>query len=267
MANKQFSWPEGEKIVYLRPPKEEYNGKLDCFYSPDLFPELAPLKENWKGIRDEVLEFERKNGELASINALSAPPTTGAGRWSLIYLSCFNYKYHKNRSKFPFIASVVDQIPSCVLAGISMLPPNTQIKPHYGDTNAIVRTHLALIVPEEYPTIAIKVGEEERGWKEGELLCFINVQKHSVWNNSSQRRYVLMFDFVPKILEDKTMEICTNGWGYKSFIFLYENFALVRAMPNFMHEFMCKFFALLWKVYLPLQMRFKFLDLDPNKSW
>jgi len=65
MFNDQFSWPEGEKIVYLRPPKEEYNGKLHSFYSPDLFPELEPLKVNWKGIRDEVREFERKNGVLS----------------------------------------------------------------------------------------------------------------------------------------------------------------------------------------------------------
>jgi hypothetical protein len=267
MYNKQFIWPKTEKIVFLRPPNEKYNGSLDSFYSPDLFPELALLKENWQGIRDEVLEYEKKNGALASINALSAPETSGEGKWSLIYLSCFNYKYHKNRSKFPFISSVIDQIPNCVLAGISMLPPYTQIKPHFGDTNAIVRTHLALVIPAEYPIIAIKVGEEERGWKEGELLCFINVNKHSVWNNSCERRYVLMFDFVPKILEHKTMEICTKGWGYKTFIFLYENSVMVRMMPNFIQEIMCSFFTLLWRIYLPMQIRFKVLDLDAKYSW
>ena len=258
MSDEQFIWPENEELIYVRPPIEEYKGNLDNFYSPDLFPELAPLKENWKGIRDELLAYEKERGALAGMSSIS-PAEVKGGDWNLIYLMSFTWQFHKNRQKFPFICSVIDQIPNAVFAAISVLPPNVEIEPHYGDTNGIVRTHLGLIIPEPYPTIAIKVGDEERGWEEGQLLCFINVQKHSVWNRSSQKRYLLMMDFVPKILQNRKTEICTRGLGSQSFIFLYKNIALVRHMPNFTYSFMCGLFAIFWRLYLPIQRRLKFL--------
>lgn len=258
MSSKKFIWPKNEELVFVRPPKEEYNGQLDCYYSPDLFPELAPLKENWKAIRDEILEFEKKNGVLSGMSSLSHAETYG-GNWTLIYLMSFSRIIHKNKANFPFISSIIDKIPNIVFTAISILPPHTEIAPHFGDTNGIIRTHLGLIIPAPYPTIAIKVGEEERGWKEGELLCFINVQKHSVWNRSNERRYLLMVDFIPNILKKRQMEISAKGLGSQSFIFLYKNISLIRYMPNIIYPFMCWIFAVIWRVYLPIQRRLKFL--------
>lgn len=258
--NKQFIWPENEEIVFVRPPKEEYNGKLNCYYDPDLFPELAPLKENWEKIRDEILEFEKRNGPLSGMSSPSHAESYG-GEWTLIYLMSFSRIIHENKKMFPFISSIVDQIPNIVFAAISILPPNTELAPHYGDTNGIIRTHLGLVIPAPYPTIAIKVGEEERGWKEGELLCFINVQKHSVWNRSDKRRYLLMVDFVPKPLQKLQMKISADGLGSQSFIYFYKRMSLVRLMPGFVHSLMCRTFSIIWRVYLPFQRRFTFLGL------
>ncbi len=260
MTNKQFTWPEGEELVFVRPPKEEYSGHLDYYYDPELFPELAPLKENWKGIRDEILAFEKAHGHISGMSSISHAETYG-GEWTLIYLMSFSRIIHANKKLFPFISSVIDQIPSIVFAGISILPPHTELAPHFGDTNGIVRTHLGLIIPAPYPTIAIRVGNEERGWKDGEMLCFINVQKHSVWNRSNERRYLLMIDFVPQNLIHRKMEISAKGLGSQSFIYFYKNVALVRALPTFVHSFMCWLFAIIWRIFLPFQRRFAFLGL------
>jgi hypothetical protein len=258
MSTKQFIWPKAEELIFVRPPKEEYHGNLDSFYEPELFPELAPLKDNWKEIRNEIVEFEKRNGALSGMSSVN-PASAYGGNWTLIYLMSFSRKNHKNRSDFPFICSIIDKIPNIVFAAVSVLPPHTELAPHFGDTNGIVRSHLGLIIPAEYPTIAIRVGEEERGWKEGELLCFINVQKHSVWNRSAERRYVLMIDFVPKILENRQEEICAKGLGSQSFIYLYKNISLVRKLPNFVYPFMCWVATLIWRIYLPFQRRLKFL--------
>ncbi len=259
MADSQYSWPQGEEIIYVRPPVEEYHGKLNSYYSPDSFPELEPLKQNWKAIRDEILAIEKRDGVLTGMNSLSPAKVEGEGSWSLIYLMSFKWMFHKNIERFPITWSVIEQIPNCVFAAVSILPPNTEIKPHYGDTNGIVRAHLALVVPEPYPTIGIHVNGEERGWKEGEIMCFINVQKHHVWNRCDKRRYVLMFDFVPKPLLDRTTEICSDALGSQSLIFFYKRFALVRKLPTFFHNSIVKVFALVWRLYLPIQGKLKFL--------
>lgn len=251
-----YTWPEGEDLVFVRPPKEEYLGKLDYFYAPDAFPELAPLKENWKGIRDEIIAYEKKRGALSGTSIYTVPPTDG-GEWTVKYLMSFCMKYHKNREQFPFICSITDKIPNITFVAISILNPNTEIKPHYGDTNGIVRSHLGLVIPAPYPTIAIKVGEEEKGWAEGELLCFINVQRHSVWNRSSGRRYVLMVDFVPEPLRHRQMEICAKGLGSQSFNVLYGRIPLVRKLPAFFHTLICDMAAVFWRIALPFQRNIK----------
>ncbi|MCS6933605.1 MAG: aspartyl/asparaginyl beta-hydroxylase domain-containing protein [Chitinophagales bacterium] len=256
-----YEWPEGEEIIYVRPPVEEYHGKLHNFYSTESFPELKPLLDNWEKIRDEVLAVEARDGLLTKQNSLSPAKVEGEGSWSLTYLVSFNWLFHENIKRFPVTWSIVQQIPNCVFAGISILPPKTEIKPHYGDTNGIVRAHLALVVPEPYPTIGIHVNGEERGWKVGEIMAFINVQKHHVWNHSDKRRYVLMFDFVPKPLLPRLNEICTNALGNQSFVFFYRRSAIVRKMPDWMHRLMIKIFAFIWKCYLPVQRRFSWATI------
>src|SRR5690554_1184679 len=129
MSNKIFEWPKGEELVYVRPPNESYFGKLKPFYDSSAFPELQPLVDNWEGIRDEILEFEAKLGHIKFMNTLSHAEIGGEGMWSLTYLMSFRRKFHKNIDLFPFIWSVIEQIPNCVFAGISILPPKTEIKP------------------------------------------------------------------------------------------------------------------------------------------
>jgi beta-hydroxylase len=258
MNTTAYVWPEGEELVFVRPPVEEYHGSLDYFYDPKLFPELEPLVKNWEAIRDEILNFEKLNGELKGMSSVN-PANVYGGQWTLIYLFSFSRMFHKNRARFPITTSVLDQIPNAVFSAISVLPAGAEITPHYGDTNGIVRSHLALVVPAPHPTIAIKVGDEEMGWKEGEMICFVNVQKHQVWNRSDKRRYVLMVDFVPRILQHRTKEICAKGLGSQSFIFVYKAFPFVKHLPAFVHQLMVHVATAIWWVYLPIQRRLKFL--------
>ncbi|MCB9256475.1 MAG: aspartyl/asparaginyl beta-hydroxylase domain-containing protein [Chitinophagales bacterium] len=255
---QEYKWDEQEKLEFVRPPEEKYFGRLPNFYKPEIFPELKVLKDNWKAIRDEVLAYEAKMGVLKDMDS-HTPPTNTENQWSHTYLMSYLRIFHKNRKKFPFLSSIIDQIPNCTYATISILPPNTEILPHYGDTNGVVRTHLGLVIPAPYPEIAIKVGEEERGWEEGELMCFTIVNKHQVWNRSSKRRYIVILDFIPDLLKDRKMEIVTKTLGSQSFTFLYDKFAIVRYLPNFSYPILCALFTIIWRFYLPIQRRFEFL--------
>ncbi len=258
MASEKYIWPEGEKIVYLRPPKEEYLGSLDYFYSPSIFPELQPLVDNWERMRDEILQYEKQMGIVKEMDS-HAPPTNTEKQWSLTYLINYLWMFHKNLERFPVIADVVNQIPNAVFATISILPPHTDILPHCGNTNGIVRAHIGLIIPVPAPTCAIKVGDETHGWQEGGLLTFTIVNRHAAWNRSEHRRYIVIVDIIPEMFKHRTMEICSNNLGTSTFNVLYDRFAIVRWMPEGVHGLMCGIFSLFWRLYLPIQRRLKFL--------
>jgi len=256
MKSSKFLWPEGEDLVFVRPPDEFYDGKLDFFYDAGLFPELKELKQNWKAIRDEILEFEQNAGRLEGMSSVN-PANVVGGNWTLIYLKSFMRVYNKNLERFPLIRSLINDIPNCVFSAISILPPNTKIEPHYGDTNGIIRVHLGLIVPFPYPEIAIRVGDQERGWEEGEFMCFVNVHKHNVWNNTNSKRYVLMLDIVPEPLKERQLEISLLGLASQTYNYFYLKSALFRKLPVFIHQAFISIAKFIWRIYLPIETKFK----------
>ena len=255
MPNPQFTWPRGEELVYLRPPKEEYHGNLPNFYPSGMFHELDILKANWEALRDEIIAFENDKGNISGINSYS--PADVKGTWNTLNLVSFMVFFHKNRKKFPLLTRLTDQIPNCTTVTISILDSYTEIKPHYGDTNGVIRAHLGLIVPDPYPVVGMKVGNEEQGWKEGELLFFTIVCRHSVWSKSAHKRYVLIVDFVPQVLEKRRNEICAKTLGSQTYIFLYKRIRFFKHLPEFIAVFLCFSFSVFWRIFLPIQRKVK----------
>lgn len=94
---------------------------------------------------------------------------------------------------------------SCPLgsAYFSLLRPHTRLKPHCGPTNARLRAHLALHVPEG--DCAIRCGDDEpRPWVEGEVLLFDDSFEHETWNLTDEPRLVLIVDlWHPQLVTDE----------------------------------------------------------------
>ena len=250
---------KSEKLQILARAKK-YKGTLPFFYPANLFPELEPLKENWKAIRDEIVRFENHNGFIKGLdsNPYVAPQFEGVN-WSNIFLENFSIRHHKNRKKFPFTSSVLDQIPNLSFAVISVLSPHTQIKPHYGDTNGIVRCHLALIIPDKLPACGIRVGEEEKEWEEGDLVLFTEAYLHSAWNNTSSKRYVLVVDIVPRFISATKNKVCIKLLGAQSFNYLENRFTILKNIPDSVLGIIHFSLSLFWWLYLPIQRRLKIL--------
>ncbi|KAH8063732.1 peptide-aspartate beta-dioxygenase [Aureococcus anophagefferens] len=76
-------------------------------------------------------------------------------------------------------------------AYFSLLAPRTHIKRHCGPTNARLRLHLGLVVPDG---CSIRVGDEVRTWVEGRCLLFDDSFEHEVWNDADEERLVLIVD-------------------------------------------------------------------------
>jgi aspartyl/asparaginyl beta-hydroxylase (cupin superfamily) len=60
-----------------------------------------------------------------------------------------------------------------------------------GPTNAVVSLSLGLIAP---PGCTIRVGTEERTWREGECLVFDDTYEHEVWHGGDRTRFIMLLD-------------------------------------------------------------------------
>lgn len=258
MYGKKLQWPDNEPLtIFIRDSK--YEGLLPCFYPSDKFPELKILLENWKEIQQEVFEYEKLRGDIKGLNTYSPPELSSEVSWSNIYLENFMWKFHKNRKDFPKTCALLYQIPNCTLAAISVLSPQSTIKPHYGDTNGIIRCHLGLSIPDAYPICGIKVSDEEMGWEEGKIVLFTEAHLHTTWNFSDKRRYLLVIDIVPDFITVSKLTLCSKVLGAQTYNYFEKKIPILKKIPQRKLYPIHYLLSLCWKLYLPLQRRLNFL--------
>lgn len=104
----------------------------------------------------------------------------------------------KNCNHFPFITSLIENIPTLSSAQISIMEPKSKLKTHIDDTSAIVRIHLGITIPDTYPNIDFRMNGKEICWKEGEILILSPVKPHYAWNNTNHHRIVFIVDVFHK---------------------------------------------------------------------
>lgn len=119
-------------------------------------------------------------------------------------------KHKKNLMAFPFIAQKLSEIPHLITASISVLEPGASLLPHNGSTNAVMRVHLPLKIPGEFPECGMSIDGHEVSWKEGEILMFCDMKIHHVQNFTSHRRYILLMDVMrPEFIHLKKL-VCIH---------------------------------------------------------
>lgn len=140
---------------------------------------------------------------------------TDGGSWSVRYITCVGRYDPRAAQHFPSTVAALQGAPgalSCGMAYFSTITPQTHILPHSGFTNAHLRCHLTLSTSEG---CRIRVGEELRSWTNGELLIFDDTYEHEVWNESPNKRVVLLFDvFHPELsaAECNALNVLAGVW-------------------------------------------------------
>jgi aspartyl/asparaginyl beta-hydroxylase (cupin superfamily) len=129
-------------------------------------------------------------------------------KWSALFLWDYGRLVPENAAPFPRTLEALELAPLPRIAGqapmalFSKLSASTRIPPHNGLLNTRLICHLPLIVPEHCG--ALRVGNEERPWVEGELLIFDDSIEHEAWNDSPHERVILLFEiWRPEIGEDE----------------------------------------------------------------
>jgi aspartate beta-hydroxylase len=196
----------GKRQVFLQEPKYFYFPELPQvqFYERQQFPWAAALERQTPAIRAEL------QGLLASgtgfepyVQATSRRPVSNPRGllnnpdWSAAYLIRSGADEPQNARRCPQTLAALRELPLCRIEGctpsvlFSLLRPGAHIAPHNGSTNVRLICHLPLIVP---GNCALRVGNETRSWREGELMIFDDSIEHEAWNGSGELRVILLFD-------------------------------------------------------------------------
>lgn len=160
------------------------------------------LEKNAAGMREEIesVENQRNHGFQKVEEKLYR------GTWDQVFFYSNGRRIPSTAELFPFTASVIDQIPEATTMTMgcttfSWLQPGTVVVPHCGPTNARLRCHLGLRVPDG---AKFRVGDEWTGWEEGKCLVFDDSFEHEVVHEGNESRVILLMDFWhPDVTEEQ----------------------------------------------------------------
>lgn len=192
------------KMPWFSVDRPAYTGSEPCFYHSEEFPWVKKLEDNWNIIREE-LEEEIARSEDEFEPYMNKEIMSGKNKWKTLGLMFWTMVSKTNCRKFPKTWAIIKDIPHLSAASFNVLESNTTITPHIGNTDAIIRCHLGLNIPDVAPKCAFRVGDETRSWENGKLMMFCDAHLHTAWNNTAKDRYILLIDvFKPDYADKKT---------------------------------------------------------------
>ena len=133
----------------------------------------------------------------------------------MFFVTPHGRRVEENIAKCPKTWEYLNSIPGFVPTNMCMfsaLSPGGRIRPHTGLTNAALRVHLGVHVPEPARAV-LRCGDEVGSWEEGKLLIFNDAFDHEVWNFGSRTRVVLFFDVWHPGLTPADMRVLEPAWG------------------------------------------------------
>ena len=164
-------------------------------YDPAAFDWVPRVEAQWTVIRDELRSaIGEQDGVLQSYPDPNM--TNRKGAWKTAGLMYWTMKSRKNIARFPKTWEIFRNIPNLTSCSLHLLEPHSTIKPHIGDTDAMMRCHMGLIVPAPLPRCGFRVGDQTTSWTEGKVFIFNDACEHTAWNNTDQNRYVISFDLM-----------------------------------------------------------------------
>lgn len=198
LGRRQVYFNECAGVYYPFLPADEY-------FDSRHFPWFAELEAATNDIRAE-LHGLLAEGNPAIIPYVRLEEGTPQNKWSGLshshdWSACFLYEYGVPNQpvldRCPKTAALLQRLPLAQIPGkapnafFSMLKPRSAIPAHTGVTNTRAIVHLGLDIP---PDCGFRVGGETREWQAGKAFAFDDSIDHEAWNNSDERRHILIID-------------------------------------------------------------------------
>ena len=187
----------------------KYTGNMPAFSDPAKWRWIHESEKVFTAIRIEIENLlSKKNNVLEPY--FNSSLVSANGKWEVVNFYFWGKEIKENCEACPELNRFLKSIPGMLTAGVSRLAPHTEIHPHYGDTNMILRCHLGLSIPEGLPNCGIKVKDETREWRNGKWLVFCDAHEHAAWNKTDKFRYILIVDVALPEFAEKKNKIAGN---------------------------------------------------------
>ena len=240
------------KAIFFLDENATYSGPEPYFYNKENFEWVNTLEANWTIIRDEMMPIISGEKDI-ELSSPYPPSLSEPGAWKNIYFFNFMWQYHRNCRQYPKTYALLKSIPNLTFAEFTVLEPGCKVLPHIGETNTTIRGHLGISIPGHLPEAGIRVGNEERSWEEGKVVLFSDCHRHTVWNNTSGRRFVMVFDITRNEFVHQKRWVNAQSLAALSIKYFDEQFGLLKRLPSPFLTLCHKTIALGWWLYLPFQ--------------
>lgn len=199
-------------LLWFSDYNKKYSGNEPAFYNVAELPIAQLLEKNYAAICEELkpLWLEKDDtlfGAYDTFDDKQFPPRS----WRKLVLKVWGLNNKPALRRFPVTASLLNQSSNILSCFITKTAPNSLIKPHCGETNAHLRIHLGLKVPDSAGDLcAMEVINTTVKWQNGKTFAFLDAHEHHVWNRTNSERYVLIVDVIRPEFKHKRSFICTR---------------------------------------------------------
>lgn len=230
-----------------------YLGDQPAFHDKEQLPWTKILENNWEVIRKELIDLIEETPDRLQpykINkSMSFPPQ----RWKTMGLIFWKMKNHKNCNRCPETMKILRSLPGCTSASLSILEPQSNINPHQGDTDAVIRCHMGLVIPGTLPDCGFQVDGEMREWKEGQTMPFCDARTHTAWNHTSERRYVMILDVMRPEFRNRKNEVCAHVLASAAVQMLYQKYNFLKRRKRYVKKIIYHIIRIIMYLYIPIQ--------------
>ena len=158
------------------------------------FPELKPLTENWKTIRDEALKLFDEGHIRAAAGYTDLGFNSFFRRgWKRFYVKWYDAPLPSAQALCPNTVALVQSIKNVNGAMFALLPPGGDLGKHRDPFAGSLRYHLGLVTPNSNKC-CILVDGVECVWRDGEAFMFDETFIHSAENATDVNRIILFCD-------------------------------------------------------------------------
>jgi len=157
-------------------------------------PDLAPLRDNWRTIREEALNLydqdRIKRSEKYHDLAFNSFFRSG---WKRFYLKWYGAHHASAQELCPKTVELLEKIPTVKAAMFAMLPPGAKLGRHRDPFAGSLRYHLGLVTPNS-DDCRIYVDGKMYSWRDGEAVLFDETFIHWAENATQTARIILFCD-------------------------------------------------------------------------